>query len=127
MELLIPAFVLVIGCSSTTSELTPSHQFYSEYDQSFSESCLIERERIKISEKLFSVGNTVCEIETFEDGHSVAIKLKNCVSGKEVEPNKTVKIRTTYNSTVMQGWFENPREIYSCRIPDLVRQKNIKK
>ena len=114
MKVLVPILFSMIGCSSVNSNLTIGHQFYTEFKWSFSETCSTESESIKISEKSFSVGSTVCEIEDYDDGHVTKIMLKNCVSGAKRQPNKTVFIRATYNATFVEGWDENSRKLYRC-------------
>ena len=125
MRVLVPITMLITSCSSVNNSLTHTQQYYTEFDQSFSESCTVGDDRIKITEKLFSVGNTICEIKNFKGNHVITIELNNCVSDDKPGPDKTVKIRSTYNSTYVEGWAENPQKIYSCQIPDLVTKKNI--
>ena len=114
MKVLVLILFLMVGCSSANSNLTTGHQFYTDFDWSFSETCSTESESVKISEELFSVGSTVCEIENYEDGHISKITLENCISGEKPELNKTVIIRTTYNSTIVDGWDENSYKLYRC-------------
>jgi len=124
VRVLVPMTMLFASCSSINNALSPTHQFYTESDRSFSESCSLESDRIKITEKLFSVGNTLCEIENFEGNHVIKVELKNCVLNKKPQPDKTLIIRTTYNATFIEGWVENPQKVYSCRIKDMVTKKN---
>ena len=115
--------VLIVSCSSVNNSLPPAYQYYTEFDQSFSESCSVENDRIKITAKLFSVGNTLCEIENFERNHVTKIELNNCVLNNKPQLDKTVIIRTTYNATFIEGWVEKPQRIYGCQIKDMIAKK----
>jgi len=114
VKLLALISVLLVGCSSTNKDLTPGHQFYTEFGWSLSEDCSDERASVRISARNFSVGNTICEIENFEDKHWKEISLKKCVSDGSHVSNKTVTISTTYNATFIEDWTENPQKLYRC-------------
>jgi hypothetical protein len=106
--------MFLLGCSSTQSDLTPGHKFYTDFKWSFSETCADESDSVVISPKLFSVGNTACEIESYEDNHLTKIKLVNCASDKIQAYEKVIAIRTTYNAYFIDGWTENPQRLYRC-------------